>query len=121
MGRQVRIVLAGVLAAALMGVGGCLVSVDQHETRNGRLVSEGTFSQITVNETKGDWLRATLGEPSEKSRVDEHSEIWKWAYSTTQKKEGYVFLIYCGKDEKQTDGAVFVELKDGVVVRKWRS
>jgi outer membrane protein assembly factor BamE (lipoprotein component of BamABCDE complex) len=117
-----RIGFAALLAAATVGgIGGCLIAHNQNETRTGRWVPEATFDQIKPGETTAAWVRATLGEPSEKNRIDDHSEIWKWSYSQVKSKEGFVFLIFAGSDKTETPGAAFVEIKDGTVVRKWRS
>jgi hypothetical protein len=122
MRKLARIGLAAVLGMTLAGgVGGCLVSHHQNETRTGRWVPENTFNEIKPGETSAAWVRATLGEPSEKNRIDDHSEIWKWSYSQVTSKDGYVFLIFAGSNRTETPGAAYIEVKDGIVVRKWRS
>lgn len=103
------------------GVGGCLIGHNGTETRTGRWVPENTFDQIEPGKTSVAWVSAALGQPSEKNRIDEHSEIWKWTYSKTKSANGYVFLIFIGSDTTETPGAAFVEFKDDVVVRKWRN
>ena len=118
----VRIGMAAVLGFLILGgAGGCLVEHNLHETRSGHWVPENTFDQIEPGKTSSAWVTATLGQPSEKSRIDEHSEIWKWTYSKTKTANGYVFLIFKGSDTTETPGVAFVEFKDGVVVRKWRN
>lgn len=122
MRRLARFGLVAVLAAMVAGgTGGCLIAHHETDTRSGRWVPESTFDQIEPGKTKAAWVRATLGEPSEKTRVDDESEIWKWAYNEVKSKDGYVFLIFAGSTKTETPGAAYVEVKAGVVVRKWRS
>ena len=40
--------------------------------------------------------------------------LWK-------EENGYVFLIFAGSNKTETPGAAFIEMKDGMVVRKWRN
>jgi len=110
------------LAVAAIGMvsAGCLVGSKVNETRTGKTIGSGTFEQVKAGETTSAWLKSALGEPTEKTKVDEHSEIWKWSYSKTQERDTWVFLLLVSEDKKTTTESVAVELRDGVVVRKWR-
>lgn len=122
MSRLARVGMAAVLGIIVAGgVGGCLVEHNEREIRTGHWVPENTFDEIEAGKATSAWVAATLGQPSEKNRIDDHSEIWKWTYIQKKSNDGYVFLIFKGSDTIETPGAVFVEFKDGVVVRKWRN
>ena len=108
-----------VLCLALPSAG-CLVGGHSDVHQEGNYVSPETLSQISNGETKASWVRAVLGEPNEKIRVDEHDEIWRYAYSETKDSSGYVFLLFSNSDKKVTKSNVFVEFKDGVVTNRWR-
>ena len=97
------------------------ISSTGHGTRTGHRVPENTFDQIEPGKTTAAWVAATLGQPAEKNRIDEQSEIWKWKHSQTKSSSGYVFLLFTGSDTTETPGAAFVEFKNGGVVRKWRN
>ena len=49
--------------------------------------------------------------------------VWRPTAPCTERKvsSGAVFLIFGGHDEKETTGRAHVQLKDGVVVKKWRA
>jgi outer membrane protein assembly factor BamE (lipoprotein component of BamABCDE complex) len=112
----VGILCAGVLMATSFG---CLVSSDTSQTRSGNYVPDNTFDKIEPGKTTQAWVKAVLGEPSNKSTAD-GTEIWKWTYTERKESSGAIFLIFGGHDEKEQSHAAYVELKDGVVVNKWR-
>jgi outer membrane protein assembly factor BamE (lipoprotein component of BamABCDE complex) len=109
------------LVALVALLGGCLVSATSNEKRSGNYVPESTFSQIEPGKTSAGWVEATLGQPSSKNKVEAtDSEIWKYSYTERKDSSGAVFLLFGGHDSKETTGHAFVEIKDGVVVHKWR-
>ncbi len=112
--------LALYLCAGFMAVlSGCLISSNSTETRSGNYVAESTFSKIEPGKTTAGWVKATLGDPSSKSTVDDH-EVWKYTYTTRTDNSGAVFLIFGGHNSSETTGTAFVEIKDGIVTNKWR-
>src|SRR5438270_12546608 len=104
-----------VLSSAL--IGGCLVSAHSDEKRTGNYVADSTFSKIEPGKTSAGWVKATLGEPDSKQKVDaSDSEIWKYSYTEKKDSSGSIFLLFGGHDTKETTGHAFVEIKDGIVV-----
>ena len=102
-------------------IGGCLVSAHSDEKRTGNYVADSTFSQIEPGKTSAGWVKATLGDPDSKEKVEaSNSEIWKYSYTEKKESSGAVFLLFGGSDSKEKSGHAFVEIKDGVVVNKWR-
>ena len=115
----VVVVFAGFLC--LMS-SGCLVSSVNHESREGKYVADTTFDQIKPGQTSAAWVKATLGDPSEKTTVEGqgNSEVRKYKYTEKKEGAGAIFLIFGGTSSKEKSGTAFVELKDGVVTNKWR-
>lgn len=107
--------------AVLIVSSGCLVATSKKQTQSGNYVAESTFDQIEPGTTSSAWVRATLGEPSDRTKVDNTVEVWKWTYTQTKKSSGAIFLIFGGEETKESTGNAFVEFKDGVVTRKWRT
>ena len=66
-------------------------------------------------------MQATLGDPSERSKLDDGTEIWKWNYTEHKSSSGHIFLLFDGSSTKETNQSAIIELKDGVVVKKWRA
>jgi outer membrane protein assembly factor BamE (lipoprotein component of BamABCDE complex) len=99
--------------------GGCLVMSNSEERRTGKYVSQATFEQIKPGATTSAWVLATLGEPTTKTKAS-GSEVWKWEYTETKESGGAIFLIFGGRSTKESNGAAYVELKDGVVANAWR-
>src|SRR5688572_24662206 len=118
---SLRHVLTLAAAVSLLGLAGCLVSSDTTQSQSGKYVSDRTWRQIDEGETSAAWVEATLGEPSERKRLDDGTEIWKWTYTEHKNSSGHVFLLFDGSSNKETQGAAIVELKDGIVVKKWRA
>jgi outer membrane protein assembly factor BamE (lipoprotein component of BamABCDE complex) len=120
----VQVGLAGVAFIALLALalGGCgpLVNTDSDVQRSGKLVSDSTFSQIKSGQTTTDWLTENLGEPSERCKLDDGVEVWKWCYTERKQSHGEVFIIFRGADTKETTHVMNVQVKDGLVTRKWR-
>src|SRR3954469_22310771 len=104
------------LLGACLLLTGCLVMSHNEKKVEGNYVAESTFNQIESGKTTAAWVKATLGEPTSKSKIEgDGGEIWKYSY--TERKEGYgaIFLIFGGHNEEQRTASAFVEVKDGVV------
>lgn len=108
-------------AAAMLPMGGCLISSHNSEDFSGKYVSSMTYNQIEPGVTRADWIQATLGEPTSKSTLEDGSELWKWSYVKTKKSSGSLLFVFNGSDRKQTAGSVYAQIKDGVVVKTWRT
>jgi outer membrane protein assembly factor BamE (lipoprotein component of BamABCDE complex) len=113
------ICVAALYALALLSAG-CLVSGHSNVERKGTYVAESTIDRITPGKTDKAWVRAVIGEATERVPVDLEREIWKYAYSETKSSGGYVFLIFGGSDRKVTQGSVFIEFEKDLVARTWR-
>jgi outer membrane protein assembly factor BamE (lipoprotein component of BamABCDE complex) len=118
---SLRRTLSVIVIASLLGLAGCLVSSDTHTSQSGKYVSDRTWRQIDEGETSAAWVEATLGEPTERKRMDDGTEIWRWNYTEHQSSSGHVFLLFDGSSSKERQSAAIIELKDGVVVKKWRA
>jgi outer membrane protein assembly factor BamE (lipoprotein component of BamABCDE complex) len=114
-----RMVRGAMLGCVLLS-SGCLIAGSSEQKRTGHYVADETMSQIKPGRTSAGWVLATLGEPDKKTAVGDGSEVWKWTYTEKKESSGAVFLIFGGSDKKEVDGAAFVEVRDGVVVKAWR-
>lgn len=110
-----------VLAAVTLclALAGCIVHVGSRTERTGRYVGVETLAQVQPGKSR-DYALALLGEPSSKTAVEGGTEIWKWEYTESKSRESGVLLVFHGNDRSASEGAVYVELKDGVVVKAWR-
>ena len=119
--RRARILVTlSLFALVIATTAGCLVHSENRRSVSGHYVSSAAFSEIKPGETTGEWVKATLGEPTNTSKLGDGSEIWKWTYTETKDGEGQIFLLFSGTDHTTTHANAFVEVKDGVVTRKWR-
>ena len=113
--------LLPIICFLLLG-GGCLVSSTNHEKVSGNYVPESAFDRIKPGETtSSSWVKATLGEPSTKEKVDDANEVWKYSYTEMKEGSGAIFLIFGGTDKKERQRSAYVEFKDGIGKSKWRS
>lgn len=120
MGSLVRLVSAGFLLAATLPLAGCLVSSSSKETMTGTFVGQSTFSEIEPGTTTEKWLLSALGEPTTRACMDDGTQLWKWAYKKDQASSGSVFLIFGGSSRKESEGATFVQLRNGIVEKAWQ-
>src|SRR5439155_462721 len=93
-------------------------AAEQHIT--GNYVPPNTFDRIEPGKTTAAWVKATLGEPSSKDKLDNDGEVWKYSYTEKKESSGAIFLIFGGSDKKEEQRVAYVEIKDGVVKNKWR-
>ncbi len=90
-------------------------------TYAGTYVSEKLLEQVQEQRTTGEWVLAVFGEPDERKALSDGSEIWKWHYRPTE-ESALAFSLFGGdKDKPRTPQMLcFVQIMDGVVVRKFR-
>jgi hypothetical protein len=110
-----------VLLASVAMAGGCLVTSGRSIDESGVRVSSDTLRQIEPGVTTEAWLVATLGEPSERTTVEdqEHVEILRYDHTVSKSEGGTVFLLFAGSSETRKTTRTFFEVTEGVVTRYW--
>ena len=108
-----------IIAAVALTFAGCLVGSSTKTTHTGKYVSEKTLAQVKAGDSEASVV-ALLGEPTSKAARDDGSSIWKWQYSEATTRKGSVFLLIGTESTKETQGAVYVEMKDSKVAKTWR-
>lgn len=119
-----RIKMSGVVvmvAVAVAALPGCLIGSQSRESQTGTQVSQQTFDQIEPGSTTRQWVLGTLGEPDKKTDIGGGEELWKWSYTKTKTSSGYFLFVFGGSSETSKSGAAYVQLKDDVVTKKWRT
>lgn len=91
-------------------------------TYSGTYVSEALFDHIDAGKTRADWILAVLGEPEARTGLSDGTEIWRWAYQPNREQLAAVTVWSTGgKEEPRVrQSLTFIQLRDGVVVDKWR-
>lgn len=87
----------------------------------GTYISENLLDRVKEKETRADWILAVFGEPEEKGKLNDGTEIWKWIYRPTMQDSSLVTLF--GKDDeppRPQQSATFLRMREGVVIEKWR-
>ncbi len=112
---------AFLISMILLPLAGCLVSSSSKVSRSGNYIPESTFDRIEPNKTSAAWVKATLGEPSSTSKLDGTAEVWKWSYTEKKTGSGTLLFIFAGHNEDEKTHTAYVEIKDGVVTKKWRA
>ena len=107
-------------AVVLVAGNGCLVTSNTEEKRSGNYISDSTFDEIKPNETTVAWVESMLGEPTSINK-DDGTETWKYAYSLRKESSGAVFLIFGGSSANEVEHMAFVQFKNGVVTKAWRT
>ena len=108
--------------ALVLLAGGCLVTSGRHMSESGTKVSSSTLKQVELGKTTSAWLVATLGEPSECTKVegDPSVEIYRYDHITTQRSSGTIFLLFATGAKKQVSERTYFEITDGVVTKHWK-
>jgi hypothetical protein len=113
--------LAGGIAAISL-TAGCITVIDGDSSvsATGRYVAEGTMDQIKPGETTAQWVEAALGTPTTTITLDDGSEIWRWQWQRTRHNSTEVFLLIDSSGTRRTGGTAWVQIRDGIVVKKGR-
>ena len=87
----------------------------------GTYISDELFDHVKLNKATGEWLIAVLGQPNAMSELTDGTEIWRWTYRPVEQQTSLVQVFSSREEEpKLATRSVFVTLKDGVVVEKWK-
>ena len=105
--------------ATLLALPACVFESSSHTELSGKRVSEETLAMIDPGDS-ADSVTDLLGEPTSKSEKADGSVIWKWAYQETTKRSGAVLFVLGTSSTHESAGAVYVQLRDGKVVKTWR-
>lgn len=115
-----RFFVVSITSLLLLTNAGCLFGGKSKVKQEGNYVAQNTLSQIQTGKTTEAWVRAVIGEPTEKVSAGPDHAIWKYAYTETKDSSGYVFLIFSAADQKVNRNTVFIEFEKGIVTKTWR-
>lgn len=116
-----RVAIAAMMVGFAACAPGCLISQHSDEHYSGTYVSEPTFAQIQTGVTTRAWILGTLGEPTTKTQLENGEELWKWQYAKVKQSGGAVLFIFGGSSTSTEGGSAYVQIKDGVVTKAWRT
>lgn len=116
---------APLAALGLLALGptlGCsIVSSDNHVSYTGNYVASDAMNNIRIGDSTPAYTEAILGEPTSKTDLDDGTSIWRWDYTESRSSDGSVLLIFNGESSSSKQKSAYVQFKDGVAVKKWRS
>jgi outer membrane protein assembly factor BamE (lipoprotein component of BamABCDE complex) len=104
--------------AAVAVCPGCLIGSHSHTDVSGRYVGPDTLAQIQPGKSEA-YVTALLGDPSDKTNLEDGTSIWKWSYTETRNSSGAVIFIFASDSKVETQRTTYVELKDALVVKAW--
>jgi hypothetical protein len=116
-----QLMIGAVLLGAVALTSGCLVMSGKSVDESGVKVSSDTLRQIEPGVTTEAWLLATLGEPTERTAIEdqEHVQILRYDHTVSKSEGGTVFLLFAGGSETRKTTRTYFEVTDGVVTRYW--
>ncbi len=87
----------------------------------GTYISDELFEIVKNGKTTSDWILAVFGEPTAEAMLQDGTAIWRWTYKPTM-QEAAVIEVFADekKQPKLATRTVFVQLKEGVVIEKWK-
>jgi hypothetical protein len=118
----VKVAVLGFLTSVIFLGCASIVSHDSRTTYGSSRSAPGhdTLRQIHPGETTKGWILQTLGSPTSENRLDDGAEILRYEYSSeTRNKVGCLFLIDIDHSTV-TEENIYIEVRDGIVVRYWR-
>lgn len=124
MSRRTRTTLPCLLTAAMcLPLGGCLVVASSETSYQGAgsTVSPATLAQIEPSKTTREWVVSTLGKPTSTTKPSEDVEVMRYDCIKRVTNSAAVFLIFAGNDKKQSRQSIFLEIRNGVVHRRWET
>lgn len=85
-------------------------------------ISDDLLDRVKTDRTTDDWVLAVFGEPTGRGTLRDGTEIWKWVYRPVQQQTAIVEVFGGGdrKEPKLATQSVFLRLRDGVVIEKWK-
>lgn len=87
----------------------------------GTYISDELLDYVKVGTATAEWLVAVLGEPDAKTPLSDGAAIWRWTYRPVEQQTSLVQVFSSSEEEpKLATRSVFVTLRDGVVVEKWK-
>ena len=88
----------------------------------GTSISDELLERVNPGKTTGEWVEAVFGEPSKKTPLSDGTEIWRWTYKPVAQEVSVVSLFGGGseKEPKLASTTVYVQLRDGIVIDKWK-
>jgi outer membrane protein assembly factor BamE (lipoprotein component of BamABCDE complex) len=113
--------IAAMVCAGALIMGGCLINSNNSESFTGKRVSNATYNQIEPGVTTKQWIIGTLGEPTERTTLENGEEIWKWSYTQTKSSRGSLLFVFGGTTTKTDAGSAYVQFRDNMVVKTWRT
>jgi hypothetical protein len=87
----------------------------------GTYISDELFEVVKTGKTTDDWILAVFGEPTAQAALKDGTSIWRWTYRPTM-QEAAVIEVFADekKQPKLATRTVFVQLREGVVIEKWK-
>ncbi|MBL8745185.1 MAG: hypothetical protein JNK58_02390 [Phycisphaerae bacterium] len=87
----------------------------------GTYISDELLERVVIGKATDEWVVAVFGEPDAQSKLRDGSQIWRWTYRPVEQKVSLV-EVFGGseKEPKFSTRSVFIMLRDGVVVEKWK-
>lgn len=119
--RATGLVYAFALLVVMVSATGCISSgsVSEYE---GPSIGDRTLSQIEPTVTSQAWVLAVLGEPTERTTINDSTgpvEIWKWTRRRLVTTKGKTIVV-SSTSKSEEIRTVYVEFKDQIVTRAWR-
>lgn len=91
-------------------------------TYEGTYVSQPMFDRVKVGVTTGEWLLAVFGPTSAQTPLSTGTELWRWTCQPASEQISFLTVLSVGGDKEPSmrRSLAIVELRDGVVIDKWR-
>lgn len=88
---------------------------------DGTYISDDLLARIEPGTTTDDWILAVLGEPDARAQLRDGTQIWRWTYRPTEQQVSVVEVFSkTEKEPKLATRVVFVQLRAGLVIEKWK-
>lgn len=115
-----RVIAAGMIAAAALPLGGCLISGSDSTQVRGTPVASLTLETLREQAMTRGQVIDLLGPPTRSTQI-ENGEIFSYEWERRTEGGGAVLLLFAHTRSTEEKSTAFVQFEDGVVTKTWTS
>lgn len=87
----------------------------------GTYISDELLDIVKIGTTTDDWILAVMGEPDARTTLRNGTDIWRWTYKPIEQQGSMVEVFTrTEKEPKLAARSVFVQLREGIAIEKWK-
>lgn len=115
-----RVIAAGLIVAAALPLGGCLVSGRDSTKVSGTPVASVTLETLQQQAMTREQVIDLLGPPTRSTEI-KNGEIFSYEWEKRKEGGGAVLLLFAHRHSTEEKATAYVQFEEGVVTKTWTS